>query len=166
MVKIFKITKIKQIKALIPFFVMLTIISLLYYYLEIFSENSINKRMFIALMSIPILPVIYIHSLYFYENKNSILTINYDLSILNYNSQKDDISVPFSEILTIILVLSQRFDSDAGGFGWPFDEYHYIEIHTSKDKIIITSLMVENLKEIIGTLNSKIEKKITLLPVF
>lgn len=160
----YKITPNNQFLAL-RFLIVGTVlfsIVLFYFYNQIGYEPTVFLGLSIYYL-ILLIPTLWVHVEYYLINKNDVFTIDSAESTISLNWQRN---IYYSEIETIVFVLSPVMYRNSNLRVFPFDSYNYAVIKIKDGgQIIVTNLMVfkieEAFKEIKGV---KMERKVRFIP--
>jgi hypothetical protein len=111
---------------------------------------------YLSLFLLDILPTLLVHIQYYQANKGAVLDIDRALHRISYVTAKEVIAYNFDDIESFV-----RMDSWGAGAWYSFAEYRYYKIvFKDKKEIIVTSLMIKNIKYVLEPLlNISADKK-------
>ena len=138
----FKVTLKQQIILLSSLFLKNGILILLIYFINGTLNTIGSFYTIIVIFFIDILPTIIVHIQYLLRNKGALFIVDTQNKTLEYRDKKSDLKYSFDDIDSLNYVASY-----GGGSRWySFAEYRYKIILHDRNEIIITCLMMNNIK--------------------
>jgi hypothetical protein len=141
----FKITVGNQLAQLNWLITVYIAIGYIFYRFFGFSFKGPVPYIYLAYLSFDIVPTLLVHIQYYRANKDAVLDINRELRTISYETPRETLSYHFDDIGSFV-----RVDSWGAGAWYSFAEYRYYKItFTDKKEIIITSLMIRDIKSVL-----------------
>ncbi|HEV9036259.1 MAG TPA: hypothetical protein VGQ51_06565 [Puia sp.] len=142
---IFRVTVKTQLAQLNWLITVYLAIGILFYCLFGLSLRPPIAYIYSAVFLFDILPTLLVHVQYYRVNNGAVLDINRELHRISYITPHETLSYNFDDISSFV-----RVDSWGAGQWYSFAEYRYYKItFKDKKKIIITSLMIKDIKYVL-----------------
>jgi hypothetical protein len=144
----FKITNKNQFAQLNWLITVNLAIGIIFYYFFGFSLWGPLPYIYGWFILLDILPTLLVHIQYYQANKGAVLDIDRTLHRISYVNAKKTLTYNFEEIESFV-----RMDSWGTGVWYSFAEYRYYKItFLDKNEIIVTSLMIKDIKDVLELL--------------
>jgi hypothetical protein len=151
----FKITGKSQFSQLNWLITVNLALAIIFYYFFGFSLWGPLPYVYLGFILVDILPTLFVHIQYYQANKHAKLDIDTSLHRIRYVTAKKTLTYNFDDIESFV-----RMDSWRIGVWYSFADYSYYKItFTDKKEIIVTSLMIENIKYVLEPLLNRLADK-------